>query len=103
MPRSYYVYVMASISRVLYVGMTNDLRRRVWEHKLGQTPGFTKRYNVNRLVYFVATNDVRVAIEREKQIKGWSRSKKIKLIEEGNPDWKDLSQDWDEAGQTANL
>ena len=94
---------MASISRVLYVGMTNDLRRRVWEHKLGQTPGFTKRYNVNRLVYFAATNDVRVAIEREKQIKGWSRSKKVKLIEERNPDWKDLSQDWDEAGQTDNL
>jgi putative endonuclease len=96
MTRQYYVYIMASISRVLYVGVTNDLYRRVAEHKAGTLEGFTKRYNVNRLVHFEATADVRVALEREKEFKRWRRSKKIALIEKQNPGWKDLSLDWDE-------
>jgi putative endonuclease len=96
MSRQYYVYVMASISRVHYVGVTNDLRRRVAEHKGGGVESFTRRYNVNRLVYFEATNEVRVALEREKELKSWRRSKKIALIEAVNPGWRDLSLEWDE-------
>jgi len=91
----HYVYIMASISRVLYVGVTNDLHRRVWEHKEKRVGGFTKRYNVTRLVYYEETNDARVAIEREKQIKGWLRAKKVALIEAVNPGWSDLSEEWD--------
>ena len=95
MTRQYYVYIMASISRVLYVGVTNDLLRRVLEHKAGEVEGFTKRYNVNRLVHIEATSDVRAALEREKELKRWRRSKKIDLIEKNNPGWKDLSLEWD--------
>src|SRR5690242_2054848 len=95
MTRQYYVYIMGSISRVLYVGVTNDLRRRVGEHKTGEVDGFTKRYNVNRLVHFEATGDVRAALEREKELKGWRRSRKIALIEKENPGWRDLSLEWD--------
>ncbi len=98
MIRQYYVYMMASISRVLYVGMTNDLRRRVAEHKAGVTAGFTRRYGVNRLVHFEMTSNVRAAIEREKQFKGWRRSKKVELIERENPEWRDLSLEWEEGG-----
>jgi putative endonuclease len=75
MPQNY-VYIMASFSRVLYTGVTNNLYRRVWEHKQKQVEGFTKRYNITRLVYYEETADIRVAIEREKQIKGWRRAKK---------------------------
>jgi putative endonuclease len=71
--------------------MTNDLERRLYEHKNKLVKGFTEKYNVNKLVYFDSTNDVRVAIEREKQIKGWTRNKKINLIESINPMWEDLS------------
>jgi putative endonuclease len=92
--RSYYVYIMTSYSGTLYTGMTNDLERRVWEHKQKLVEGFTKRYNVNRLVYFEETPDVEAAIAREKQIKGWVRRKKIELIESVNPEWRDLSADW---------
>jgi putative endonuclease len=95
--REYFVYTMASISRVIYVGMTNDLGRRVLEHKAKQTEGFTQKYNVNRLVHFEVTRDVREALAREKQIKGWRRSKKIELIEQTNPGWHDLSADWHDA------
>jgi putative endonuclease len=91
----HYVYIMASTSRVLYVGVTNDLHRRVWEHKEKRVGGFTRRYNVTRLVYYEETNDARVAIEREKQIKGWLRAKKVALIEAVNPGWGDLSEEWD--------
>jgi putative endonuclease len=87
----YFVYIMASYRRVLYIGVTNNLERRVYEHKHGLLPGFTSKYRVNRLVYFEETPDVRAALEREKQIKGWLRSKKIALIEAANPDWRDLS------------
>lgn len=91
--RIYHVYIMASASRVLYVGVTNDLLRRVSEHKQRNVPGFTARYRVTELVYFEAFGDVRVAIAREKQIKGWLRVRKIALIEAFNPRWKDLSAD----------
>ncbi len=91
---SYYVYIMSGYSRTLYVGITNDLVRRVFEHKHKLIPGFTSKYNVNRLVYFEQTPDVRSAIAREKQIKGWLRAKKIELIESSNPGWEDLSSGW---------
>ena len=78
----------------LYVGVTNDLERRLYEHRSGITEGFTKRYKMNRLVYFDATSNVEGAISREKEIKRWRRSKKIDLIEAENPGWKDLSEGW---------
>jgi putative endonuclease len=80
MDNQYYVYIMSSRRRVLYIGMTNNLARRVYEHQHKLLPGFTSRYNVTQLVYFDSTSDVRAAIAREKQIKKWSRSKKIALI-----------------------
>ncbi|HXC33488.1 MAG TPA: GIY-YIG nuclease family protein [Verrucomicrobiae bacterium] len=89
--KTYHVYIMASASRVLYIGVTGDLLRRVREHKDRKVPGFTARYNVTELVYFEAFGDVRLAITREKQLKGWLRSKKIALIESFNPHWKDLT------------
>ena len=89
--KRYYVYIMSSPSRTLYTGVTNDLERRVNEHKSGAVPGFTKRYRIDRLVYFQETNDVVAAIAAEKQIKGLIRPKKIALIEEENPTWRDLS------------
>jgi putative endonuclease len=92
----YYVYIMTNHSRTLYLGVTNDLRRRVLEHKHKLVPGFTQKYNITHLAYYEATPDVRTAIAREKQIKGWLRSKKIALIESANPQWRDLSDDWQE-------
>ncbi len=92
--RTYYFYLMASASRVLYAGVTNDLQRRVWEHKQKVAPGFSRRYNVVELVYFEAYGDIRAAIQREKQVKGWLRKKKIALIDLTNPVWKDLSAGW---------
>ena len=89
--KSYYVYIMSSLSRTLYTGVTNDLERRVNEHKSGAGNGFTKRYKIDRLVYFQETNDIRAAIAAEKQIKGLLRLKKIALIEAENPSWQDLS------------
>jgi putative endonuclease len=85
---------MTNRSGTLYTGMTNDLERRVYEHKQGLVPGFTKKYNIIRLVFFEETPDVEVAIMREKQIKGWLRRKKIRLIESVNPEWEDLSDSW---------
>jgi putative endonuclease len=87
---NYYVYILASANGVLYVGMTNDLVRRVAQHKRRELPGFTKRYNLDRLVYFEHTLHVDAAIAREKQIKGWVREKKVALIETRNPEWVDL-------------
>jgi putative endonuclease len=92
--KTYYVYVMASKSRTLYTGVTNNLERRVLQHRRKLTPGFTARYNINRLVYYETFGDVLAAIAREKQVKGWLRSKKIALIESANRDWKDLSDRW---------
>ncbi len=89
--RSFYVYILTNKNRtVLYTGVTNDLTRRVWEHKDKMHDGFTKWYNVDRLVYYEAFDDVNQAIAREKQIKGGSRQKKIDLINRMNKDWRDL-------------
>ena len=90
----YYVYIMTNKSMTLYTGVTNDLKRRVYEHKQKLIPGFTAKYRIAKLVYFEATADVYTAIAREKQIKGWLRVKKISLIESINPDWRDLAVDW---------
>ena len=92
--REYYVYIMASLTRVLYTGVTSDLEKRVSQHKLKLIPGFTSKYNVTRLVYYETTPDVRAATAREKEIKGWVRRKKVALIEATNPTWEDLSADW---------
>ena len=94
MSKQYYVYIMASKSRVLYVGVTNNLLRRVEQHKQKVVEGFTRKYNVTRLVCYEMTNDVHAALAREKQIKSWRRSKKIELIESVNPVWDDLSEEW---------
>jgi putative endonuclease len=90
MERLYYVYILASRSRTLYIGITNDLIRRVSEHRDGRVLGFTSKYRIHRVVYFEIFHDVRVAIGREKEIKGWRRDKKIALIESRNPAWDDL-------------
>lgn len=87
----YYVYIITNKSQTLYVGMTNNLERRMYEHKNKLIPGFTSKYNLNRLVYYEQTANVLSAIAREKQLKGWLRKKKIELIESHNPEWSDLS------------
>ncbi len=92
--REYFVYLLASRSGVLYVGVTNNLQRRVLEYRNGTVDGFTKRYRVDRLVWFESGGDVMAAIEREKQIKAWRREKKVALIVQANPAWDDLAQDW---------
>ena len=81
-------------NKVIYTGATNNLERRIYEHKNKVTDGFTKKYNVNKLVYFDSAIDIKSAIEREKQIKGWTRQKKNDMIEEANPTWADLSERW---------
>jgi putative endonuclease len=91
----YYVYIMTGRSDTLYTGVTNDLERRLYEHRHGPVVGFTNKYKLKTLVYYETTDDVRSAIAREKQIKGWLRSKKIALIESINPQWGDLSENWD--------
>jgi putative endonuclease len=88
------VYVLASLCRRLYVGVTGDLYTRLWQHRSGALPGFGRRYRNNRLVWFEVTPNIRAAIERDKQVKGWSRQKKIDLIEASNPGWVDLADDW---------
>ena len=89
---NYYVYIMANqYNNVLYTGVTNNLERRVYEHKNGLIDGFTKKYHVHKLVWFESCSDVKAAIAREKQIKGWVRSKKIALIESMNPKWVDIA------------
>ena len=90
----YFVYILASKSRRLYVGVTNDLERRVYEHKHKLADGFTKMYRIDRLVHFEETSDVLAAIEREKRIKGLLRTKKTALVESVNPTWEDLSEAW---------
>ena len=94
MAKDYYVYIMTNKSGTLYTGVTNDLERRVYEHRNGVVKGFTSKYRITRLVHYDSTNDIAVAIAREKQIKSWSRAKKIALIESSNPEWKDLSDGW---------
>jgi putative endonuclease len=90
----YWVYIMSNVSKTLYIGITNNLQRRIQEHKLGMTPGFVEQYNIKKLVHMESTNDIYSALNREKQLKGWSRSKKINLIESSNPNWNDLSDKW---------
>ena len=96
MSHPYFVYLMTTRNnRVMYVGVTNNLERRVWEHQNGVIEGFTKKYNVKKLVYFEETTDVHAALAREKEIKKWRRSKKNFLVITLNPKWNDLSQNWE--------
>jgi len=90
----YFVYIMTNNSQTLYTGVTNNLERRLFEHKHKLIPGFSAKYNINKLVYFESSSYIYAAMNREKQIKGWIRSKKVKLIESKNPGWKDLSFEW---------
>jgi len=91
---TYYVYIMSNTSKMLYTGVTGDLETRVFQHRTKLSEGFTKKYNIHLLVYFEAFGDIRDAIAREKQIKGWLRAKKVALIESVNPGWKDLAPEW---------
>lgn len=93
--KSYYVYILASSTKgTLYIGVRSNIIRRIEQHKQDLVKGFTKKYGVHRLVYVEQTSDVRSAIEREKQLKKWNRAWKIRLIEEQNPSWKDVSDDF---------
>lgn len=92
--KTYYVYIMTNKSGTLYIGVTNDLMRRAFEHKNHMIEGFTKKYKITKLVYYEETEDVNEAIARERQMKGWLRKKKIGLIESANPEWNDLSEGW---------
>ena len=92
--RQYFVYMLASKTRRLYVGVTNDLERRVWQHRTKAVVRFTSRYNIGRLVWYESTGEVMAAREREKEIKAWCREKKIRLIEVENPRWVDLAREW---------
>jgi putative endonuclease len=92
--RHYCVYILGSYSGTLYIGVTGNIRRRIWQHKQHAIEGFTSEYDVTRLLYFEVFDEVLNAISREKQLKGWRRAKKVALIEKQNPQWKDLSRDW---------
>ena len=94
MTRTFWVYIVASIDGTLYIGVTNNIDRRAFEHREGLIDGFSKKYACKRLVYFEEFSDIRSAIEREKRIKGWTRKRKIELIESTNPEWQDLAKDW---------
>ena len=91
----YYVYMLTNWDdSVIYIGFTNDLERRLYEHRNHLVDGYTKKYNVHKLVYYEYTNDVYAAMEREKQLKRWTRKKKNALVQKMNPEWKDLSLEW---------
>jgi putative endonuclease len=92
--RLYSTYILSNTSMTLYIGVTNNLARRISQHKKGRGSGFTSRYHFDRLVYFEQTPDIRDAIAREKVLKGWSRKRKIELVKTMNPTWSDLSADW---------
>jgi len=93
--KNYYVYLLTNWNnKVMYVGMTNNLERRMYEHKNKLINGFTKKYNINKLVHFEQTSDVNAAISREKEIKKWRREKKDNLVLSSNPEWNDLSDEW---------
>jgi putative endonuclease len=103
MERLCYIYVLASRSRNLYVGVTNNLTRRIIEHRSGTISGFTRRYRVYRLVHVETFGDIKAAIGREKQIKSWRREKKVALIQSRNPMWTDLAEQWTaKAGRKAD-
>ncbi len=90
----FYVYILSSLRGTLYIGMTDNLRKRIWQHKNKVVEGFTCDYDINRLLYWEEFVDVRNAIAREKQLKGWRREKKTNLFKQTNPRWEDLSKDW---------
>lgn len=93
---TYYVYILTNWNnRVMYIGVTNNLQRRLQQHKHGVYEGFTKKYRVHKLVYYETASDVKAAIQREKQLKGWRRERKNSLVESVNPHWLDLSSEWD--------
>ena len=92
--KTYYLYIMASKTGTLYIGFTSDIKQRVYEHKNHLLPGFTDKYNVERLLYIETFRDVFSGIQREKQVKAWRREKKVRLIDSANPKWDDLSADW---------
>ena len=94
MDHNYWVYIVASRTGTLYIGMTNSLERRMWEHKSGAFEGFASQYHCDRLVYYESFDEVVKAINREKQLKGWVRRKKIALIEVVNPRWRDIAEKW---------
>ena len=88
------VYIVTNVAKTLYIGVTSHLEQRMYQHKNGLFEGFTKKYGLRQLVYFEQTDDIRVAIEREKQLKGWRCARKIELIESTNPNWEDLAARW---------
>jgi putative endonuclease len=92
--RTFFVYILTNPSRVLYVGVTSHLVRRLFEHRSGAVPGFSTTHQIYRLVYYESTSDAISAIAREKQLKGWKRIRKLRLIESMNPEWKDLAEGW---------
>ncbi|MDD5252262.1 MAG: GIY-YIG nuclease family protein [Patescibacteria group bacterium] len=97
MEKTFHVYILASHRHgTIYIGVTSDLEKRLWEHKNNVVPGFTAKYGIHRLVYFEECGSAEAAITREKALKRWLRAWKIALIEKSNPDWRDLSLDWDE-------
>ena len=97
--KTYYIYILSSNTTTLYVGVTGDLERRMYEYKFGLVEGFTKRYNIHRLVYYEEFEYIDDAIEREKQIKKWRREKKLDLVRTTNPEFVDLAEDWFEEGR----
>ena len=93
--KTYYVYILASKKNgTLYIGVSSNIMKRIYEHKNKLIEGFTKKHNVNKLVYYEETTDVTIAISREKQLKKWNRKWKLELIEKNNPEWNDLAEDW---------
>ncbi len=101
--RTYYVYILGSISGTLYIGVTGNLRRRMWQHKKHIFTGFSSKFGVDRLLYREKYADIHRAIGREKQLKGWIRKKKVALIEKDNPRWKDLAGAWFETNAATKL
>jgi putative endonuclease len=97
-----YVYILSNKSKTLYIGVTNDLQRRIYEHKHNLIDGFTKKYNLTSLIHFETFNNMRDAIKREKQLKNWHREWKINLIESINSDWKDFSEDFNSDPETSS-
>ena len=93
---TYYVYILTNWNnKVMYIGVTNHLQRRLQQHSLGVNSGFTRKYNVHKLVYYETTSDIKAAINREKELKGWRRDRKNRLVASANPQWLDLSAEWE--------
>lgn len=101
--KTYHVYIISNSSRMLYVGVTNDLQRRMFEHKGKLVPGFSQKYNLHQLVYWESFGNIKDAITRDRVIKGWLRTRKVVLIREMNPEWKDLAEDWFKTTPCQNL